>query len=315
MCVLPLASLHYVWPWSSVVCSHWNSAPQMACFTSHNGDRSSHFLLQAPLSIKLWENSISYLNSDWWRVDLGAALWPPWLNQDIAGHFSSHFCALVQVMRKNGFRDSHCGISIEEQLGIFLYTCVTDLSTYNVVERFQHSPTMISIYVRLFLSSHQIMIIKNDPQIPQGSAWFFLIQALLYIEHQATDRKYPVLIKITSDPHFCYFSDCVSAVEGTHIQASVLVKEHPNMQNRKGFLSQNCLFICDFDLIFTYAVTGLDGSIADATMWYDAHTDDLAISEGKYLLADAKFSLSDTLLVLYRGVQYHLKEWRQADLQ
>ena len=35
----------------------------------------------------------------------------------------------------------------------------------------------------------------------------------------------------------------------------------------------------------------------------------------KYLLADAGFGGSDTLLVPYRGVQYHLKEWRQANLR
>ena len=63
-----------------------------------------------------------------------------------------------------------------------------------------------------------------------------------------------------------------------------------------------------------YVVTGWDGLTADATMWHEAHSDDLAIPEGKYLLADAGFSLSGTLLVPYQGVRYHLKEWRQAEL-
>ena len=107
----------------------------------------------------------------------------------------------------------------------------------------------------------------------------------------------------------------MGAIDGTHIQASVPVDEHPNMQNRKGFLSQNCLFVCDFDLIFMYVVMGWDGSTADATMWHEAHSDDLAIPESKYLLTDAGFSLSGTLFVPYRGVKYHLKEWRQAELR
>ena len=51
-----------------------------------------------------------------------------------------------------------------------------------------------------------------------------------------------------------------------------------------------------------YVVTGWDGLTADATMWHEAHSDDLAIPEGKYLLADAGFSLSGTLLVPYQGV-------------
>ncbi|KIK71789.1 hypothetical protein PAXRUDRAFT_22832 [Paxillus rubicundulus Ve08.2h10] len=36
---------------------------------------------------------------------------------------------------------------------------------------------------------------------------------------------------------------------------------------------------------------------------------------GKYLLADAGFGTLDALLVPYRGVQYHLKEWCQANLR
>lgn len=84
------------------------------------------------------------------------------------------------------------------------------------------------------------------------------------------------------------------------------------MRNRKGYLSQNCLFACDFDLMFTYAMTGGDGASADATLWQRAHQNDLRMPPGKYLLADAGFGGSDTLLVPYRGVRYHLKEWRQG---
>ena len=125
----------------------------------------------------------------------------------------------------------------------------------------------------------------------------------------------PVATKILDDRCFRYFSDCVGAVDGTHIHAFVLAEEHANMWNQKGAVLQNCLFICDFDLLFTYAVTGWDGSMADATMWYNAHTNNLYIPEGKYLLADAGFGGSDVLLVPYCGVRYHLKEWRQTNLR
>ena len=87
------------------------------------------------------------------------------------------------------------------------------------------------------------------------------------------------------------------------------------MRNRKGYISQNCLFTCDFDFLFIYALTGWDGSTADAKLWHDAHTHDLEIPQGKYLLADAGFGTCDALLVPYRGVHYHLKEWRQANLR
>ncbi|KAF9219218.1 hypothetical protein BS17DRAFT_657166, partial [Gyrodon lividus] len=54
----------------------------------------------------------------------------------------------------------------------------------------------------------------------------------------------------------------------------------------KGFLSQNCLFICDFSFSFIYSLCGWDGSIADAD-----------------------FGTCDALLVPYHSVCYHLKEW------
>ena len=84
------------------------------------------------------------------------------------------------------------------------------------------------------------------------------------------------------------------------------------MRNQKGYLSQNCLFVCDFDFFFVYTLTGWDGSTADANLWNDAHTQDLQKPLGKYLLADAGFGTSDALLVPYCGVRYHLKEWCQA---
>ena len=39
------------------------------------------------------------------------------------------------------------------------------------------------------------------------------------------------------------------------------------------------------------------------------------IEPGTYYLADAGFPLCDVLLVPYRGVRYHLKEWEQANLR
>lgn len=125
----------------------------------------------------------------------------------------------------------------------------------------------------------------------------------------------PISVKITNDPRFHFFSDCIGAVDGTHIRAFVPIEEHANMRNRKGYLSQNCLFACSFDLLFIYAMTGWDGATADAAMWHDARSNDLAMPGGKYFLADAGFGGSDVLLVPYRGVRYHLKEWRQANLR
>ena len=54
------------------------------------------------------------------------------------------FNRLVQVLMHHGVTCSWNGLSVEEQLGIFLYTCITGLSSRHVSERFQHSPSTIN---------------------------------------------------------------------------------------------------------------------------------------------------------------------------
>ena len=56
------------------------------------------------------------------------------------------FEALIDALRSMSYRDSH-GVSLEEQLAIFLYMGVTGLTVRHVGERFQHANATISGYV------------------------------------------------------------------------------------------------------------------------------------------------------------------------
>jgi DDE superfamily endonuclease len=131
---------------------------------------------------------------------------------------------------------------------------------------------------------------------------------------QLPNSDTPISAAVHADPRFRFFDECIGAVDGTHIRAFAPLEDHTILRNRKGFLSQNCLFVCDLDFYFTYSLTGWDGSVADATLWNDARSHDLRIPQHRYLLADAGFGTCDALLVPYRGVRYHLKEWRQANI-
>lgn len=77
----------------------------------------------------------------------------------------------------------------------------------------------------------------------------------------------------------------------------------------------NCFFACSFALKFIYALTGWEGSAADALLWQDALQKGFDIPEGKYYLADAGFAASPKLLTPYRGIRYHLAEWGRAQLR
>lgn len=123
----------------------------------------------------------------------------------------------------------------------------------------------------------------------------------------------PIPPEIYSNPKFYpYFKDALGAIDGSHIHFAPTAHSRPLYRNRKGFISQNCLFACRFNLQFCYALTGWEGSATDARIWQDAINHGFVVPEGKYFLADAGFSACDQLLLPYRGVRYHLAEWGRA---
>jgi len=80
-------------------------------------------------------------------------------------------------------------------------------------------------------------------------------------------------------------------------------------------MSQNCLVCCDFNMQFTYILSGWEGSMADASIYHDARLSNLAIPDGKYYLGDAGFPNCRQLLVPYCGQRYHLAEWGHGQTQ
>lgn len=63
---------------------------------------------------------------------------------------------------------------------------------------------------------------------------------------------------------------------------------------------------------FTYVLPGWEGSAADGRVYHDARATDFAVHPSTCYLADAGFPNCRALLVPYRGVRYHLKEWATA---
>lgn len=109
-----------------------------------------------------------------------------------------------------------------------------------------------------------------------------------------------------------FFKDALGAIDGTHINCSATAEMRQAARDRKGGITQNCLAICGFNMVFYYIFSGWDGSAADSTMFYDARVTDLHIPPGKYYLADAGFPICEALLIPKRGERYHLAEWGRA---
>jgi hypothetical protein len=113
-----------------------------------------------------------------------------------------------------------------------------------------------------------------------------------------------------------YFQDCLGALDGTHIEVLVPSGLQPRFRNRKGTLSQNVLAVCNFEMEFVYVLAGWEGSAHDVRVLEDAQlSHGFVTPKGKYWLGDAGYANSEFVLSPYRGVRYHLKEVRQADLK
>src|SRR5271155_707686 len=110
--------------------------------------------------------------------------------------------------------------------------------------------------------------------------------------HQPSSNQSPHLL-CHNKKLWPFFQHALGAIDGSHIHFSPPVFCQAAYRNRKGFLSQNCLFACSFNLMFTYALTGWEGSAADARVYHDAVNSDLVIPEGWYYLGDAGFPHCD----------------------
>jgi hypothetical protein len=124
-------------------------------------------------------------------------------------------------------------------------------------------------------------------------------------------RSSPTPTQIQDSPKFYpFFKDAIGAIDGTHVLANPGAEDRPRYRNHKGEVSQNVLSACSFDMRFIYVLSGWEGSASDSLIFNDAvHSRGLRIPNGKYLLADAGFAARTGLLVPYRGVRYHLREW------
>jgi len=83
----------------------------------------------------------------------------------------------------------------------------------------------------------------------------------------------------------------------------------PFETTRGSYVSQNCLFICNYDICFKYTLTGWEGSASDSRVYDNTLSSDLNIPEGKYILANLGYSSRPILLVPYCDTCYHLAEW------
>jgi hypothetical protein len=104
-------------------------------------------------------------------------------------------------------------------------------------------------------------------------------------EVQLPCKTDPVPPEIHNNPkRYPFFHDAIGAIDGTHIACAPSDKERAAACNRKRLLMQNCLIACSFDLLFTYVLSGWEGSAADALIFHNACQTNFPVPDGKYYL-------------------------------
>jgi len=204
------------------------------------------------------------------------------------------FLRLLQLLTNGDELKGSRFISAGQKLMIFL-NILMGHSVRTVANHWQHSTSTIS---RI---THQVAA-----ALMRKSADFFrqpTVDDPISAHIQNNRRYYP------------YFVNCVGALDGSHIPAFVSSDDQRRFRNRKGILSQNVLGVVSWDMVFTFVHVGWEGSAHDGRVLADAMANGLAMPITKYYLGDAGYSLSTRVLTPYRGVRYHLKEWKAANLR
>ncbi|KAI3864288.1 hypothetical protein MKX03_006121 [Papaver bracteatum] len=192
-------------------------------------------------------------------------------------------------MEKHDLLRHSNGVRVEEKVAIFMLAIGHNERNRILQERFQHSGETISRHFNAVLDA--IVALAYDFLLPAGD-----------------DTPSEIL----ENPRFYpYFKDCVGAIDGTQIPAMVGLDEQVPFWCRKGFILQNVLVACSFDLQFQHVLAGWEGSAADSRILDSALTrsDRLIVPKGKFYLADAGFANMPQFVAPYHGVRYHLKEF------
>ncbi|XP_031402089.1 uncharacterized protein LOC116211730 isoform X1 [Punica granatum] len=205
------------------------------------------------------------------------------------------FHKLCDIARQRNLLRDTAGVMIEEQLTIFLNIIGHNERNRVIQERFQHSGETISRHFNNVLKAIKSLS-KEFLECPP-------------------DTTPPEILR--SNRYNPYFKDCIGVVDGMHIPAHVPAKDQSRFRNKKGFLSQNVLAACTFDLQFIFIYPGWEGSVPDSRM-LRAVLDDPdqkfpPIPKGKFYLVDMGYVNMEGFLAPYPGIRYYPYEYRGAN--
>ncbi|WVZ51504.1 hypothetical protein U9M48_002648, partial [Paspalum notatum var. saurae] len=176
-------------------------------------------------------------------------------------------------------------VTIEEQLGMFMYMISHNASNQMLQKAFQ--PSGETIHRKISKVSYQFQTHNSLNCFPFIATW-------------------PQYLSI-----FLSLQNCIGAIDGTHIPITIAEDRAPPYRNRKGTLSHNVMVVCDFDLNFTFVSCGWEESTSDAGVLRSAISKGFSVPEGKFYLVDGGYANTPSFIAPYKGVRYHLNQFRR----
>lgn len=207
-------------------------------------------------------------------------------------------CVLNLRMNRNAFARlcyllTHVGglveskyVRVEEKVAMFLSILAHHKKNRVAGHDYVRSGHTISTHFHEVLRStlllHPILLVKPSP-----------------VDHSCTNEPWK------------WFKGCLGALDGTYVSVHVPSSDKAKYRTRKGTIAVNVLGVCDKDMNFIYALTGWEGSAADARVLHDALTrdDTLNVPRGHYYLCDNGYANVEGFLTPYRRVRYHRDAW------
>lgn len=185
------------------------------------------------------------------------------------------FQGLLDVLVQNYSLRPSREMSVEEALAMFLWTCGHNQSNQNVQNQFNHSGEAVSRMFGDVLES----ILRLSIDIIKTSDYEF--------------REVPMKIQ-NSDRYWPHFKGCIAAIDGTHVRAKVPAEQKVPYLGRKQYPTQNMMVVCEFDLLYTFVISGWPGSANDAKILATTLQDHNDVfphpPNGKYYLVDAGYA-------------------------
>ncbi|XP_016456643.2 uncharacterized protein LOC107780604 [Nicotiana tabacum] len=191
------------------------------------------------------------------------------------------------------------GMSVYEELGMFLMICTHGAGNRLVQEIFQHSGETIHRHFHSVLKAIGKLardIIQPHPSYNDGAG-----------DHKPCNQRY-----------LPFFKDCIGALDDTHVKARLPQGQEIPYIGCKGYPTQNILVVVDFNMCFTFAWAGWEGAAHDNCIFCETlHRPELNFSHpsgDKYYLVDAGYSHIKGYMAPYKGdnVRYHLAEFRRG---